>query len=239
MNLEIRAAARDRQITRLCHLTPLRNLVHIASGDGLVSTQELGARERLDFNEQDLERLDAHPDYISCSIQYPNAWYLRSRRRDGGVEGRLFPDWVCLCIEPNHLWADETLFCPRNAAADGGRHIRAGLPAFNSLYATRTTGARDQVFTRNELPTPSPTDDQAEVLVRRWIPLDDVQQVVVADESQAKRTYLALHQLGVGDDVFKYVICPEFFDAQRLSRLLRSGNQPAEIAWDYRSLVRD
>lgn len=237
MNVAVKAAAEACKITRLCHLTPFRNLVHIAGDDGLVSTAQLSKRDRDIFNQQDLERLDAHPDHISCSIEYPNAWYLRTRRREGGAEGRLFPDWVCVCIEPHHLWADDTLFCPRNAATGGGYLIGSGVETFAKLYADSTTGAYGKVFTRERLPRACPTDDQAEVLVHRHIPLNDVLQVVVADAAQAKRTFYGLEQLGLGGVLFEYALCPEFFQPQRLSALLRAGKPPVEVAWDHRSIA--
>jgi hypothetical protein len=237
MNGEVKVAAEEREITRLCHLTPFRNLVHIAIGDGLMSTAQLSEGERKVFNQQDLERLDARPDHISCSIEYPNAWYLRQRRRDGGAEARMFPDWVCVCIEPHHLWADATLFCPRNAAAGGGYLIGAGVETFAKLYAESTTGAYGMVFKRDRLPRACPTDDQAEVLVRRHIPLEDVQQIVVADEAQAKRTFFGLKQLGLGEDLFEYAIAGEFFHPRRLSALLRAGKRPVEATWDHRSVA--
>jgi hypothetical protein len=233
----MKAAAETREITRLCHLTPFRNLVHSAAGDGLVSTAQLRKGERNVFNQQDIQRLDGHPDHISCSIEYPNAWYLRQRRRDGGPEGRLFPDWVCVCLEPDPLWDDSTLFCPRNAAAGSGYSIGAGVEAFEALYPPSTIGAYGMVFKRDLLPRACPTDDQAEVLVHRHIPLDAVKQIVVVDEAQAKRTFFGLQQLGLGDDLFDYAICAEFFEPRRLSALLRAGKRPVEVAWDHRSVV--
>jgi ssDNA thymidine ADP-ribosyltransferase, DarT len=237
MNAAVKASAEAREVTRLCHLTPFRNLVHIAAGDGLVSTARLSQGDRKEFNQQDLERLDAHPDHISCSIEYPNAWYLRRRQRDGGAAARLFPDWVCVCIEPHHLWADDTLFCPRNAAAGGGSLVGSGVATFQTLYANSTTGAYGMIFKRDRLPDACPTDDQAEVLVHRQIPLEDVQQIIVVDEAQAKRTFYGLQQLGLGDDLFEYAIGPDLFTPTRLSALLRAGTRPIEAAWDHRSVA--
>jgi hypothetical protein len=232
VNAAVKAAAEAREITRLCHMTPFRNLVHIAAGQGLESTAQLARAEHNVFNQQDLQRLDAHPEHICCSIEYPNAWYLRTRRRQAGAQGRLFPDWVCVCIDPHHLSEDSTRFCPRNAAAGGGHLIGVGVETFATLYADRTVGAYGQVFTRERLFPACPTDEQAEVLVHRHIPLDDVLQVVVADEAQAKRTFFALQQLGLDGDLFKYAICREFFEPSRLSALLRAGRRPVEVAWD-------
>lgn len=80
-----------RGVTRLCHLTPFVNLLQIAQGSSLRSVTELSQDHRAAFDQQDLERLDGHPDHISCSVQYPNVWYLRSRRRDATPLQRLSP----------------------------------------------------------------------------------------------------------------------------------------------------
>ena len=59
----------------------MRNLVHIATSDaGVLSTAVLSTAERQAFNQQDLDRRDGHPEHISCSIEYPNAYYLRAKR---------------------------------------------------------------------------------------------------------------------------------------------------------------
>ena len=239
MNDDVQREAEQRGVTRLCHLTPVRNLVHIATGDGLRSAAQLSESERQVLNQQDLARLDQHPDHISCSIEFPNAWYLRQRRRAARGTDLLFPDWVCVCIEPHHLWRDDTLFCPRNAAAVGGRLVGSGIETFQSLYAEQVEGAGGQTFARSANRDPAcPTDEQAEVLVSRRIPLDDVQQIVVVDESQAKRTFVGLEQLGVPADRFAYGICPTLFAPYQLSGLLKRGERPSEIRWDHRSLAR-
>jgi hypothetical protein len=240
VNEVVRREAERRSITRLCHFTPFRNLVHIATGDGLLSTVQLSESERRVFNQQDLERLDEHPDHISCSIEFPNVWYLRQRRREARGADHLFPDWVCVCIEPHHLWRDDTLFCPRNAAAERGRLVAGGIGAFRGLYADRVDGARGRTFTRTtQREAACPTDEQAEVLVYRRILLDDVLRIVVANESQAKRTFIGLEQLGVPPDRFRYAICLEFYQPNGLSRLLKRGARPVEVEWDHRSLTRD
>lgn len=234
----IRAAAAARGVTRICHLTPFRNLVHIATEGEVLSTMFLAESERRAFNQQDLLRLDAHPDHISCSIQYPNGWYLRQRRRTATAVDELFPDWVCLTIDPAFLWADETLFCPRNAAAEGGRLIARGADAFDRLYDDPVVGAQGRQYHRDRLPSACPTDEQAEVLVHRRIALASVQRLVVADESQARRVLVGLTQLGLPEDVIDYSICPEFFDVTTLSATLRSGRLPTEISWDPGSARR-
>jgi hypothetical protein len=100
------------------------------------------------------------------------------------------------------------------------------------------SGGRTYVRTGEREPC-CPTDEQAEVLVHRRVPLDDVQRIVVASTSQAKRTYIGLEQLGVHPDRFLYSISPDFYQTQAMSRLLKRGDRPIEVEWDHRSLSRD
>ena len=86
----IQNRAVQRRITRLCHLTPSRNLGHIAVDPrGILALQHLEKDEKSVFNPTDLARLDGYLDHVCCSIQYPNAWYFRKARN----KEQLFPDW--------------------------------------------------------------------------------------------------------------------------------------------------
>lgn len=235
MNADVRSVALDREISRICHLTPSRNLVHIATGgDGLLSTQTLQQAEKREFHQQDIERLDGYPDHISCSIEYPNGWYLRSRRRSITNEDRLFSDWVVLTIKPDYLWQDDTLFCPRNAAAQGGRLVQAGVGAFEGLFADRIRGAYDQDYVRTpQRPRACPTDEQAEVLIHGRIAFENVLSIVTYDEAQARREYVRLTQLQVRPEQIELTVCPQFFEPYPLSGLLRRGDRPVEHEWDH------
>lgn len=221
-------------ITRLCHFTPLRNLVHLASErTGLLSLRQLTERSG-DYDQQDLERLDGHPDHVCCSIQYPNAWYLSSRKLRATPIQRLFPDWVCLALDPRHLWEPGTRVCVRNASALGGALVEdISQKAFDALYAPSVVGSGGKLYVRG--PTrlrACPTDDQCEVLVHRAIPLIDVQTVIVAGESDAKRFYAALEQIGAGIDGLCWAIAPTLFDARALSRAIARGTPPSETLWE-------
>lgn len=218
-------------ITRICHFTPSQNLVHIATGEGVFSTRHLSEQARRSFNQQDLARLDGHPDHISCSIQFPNAWYFRQRILSARGAAKLFTDWVVLGIDPHHLWRDGTRFCPRNAAAQGGRLIADGPAAFEALYADSVQGAGGTYVRGADRQPAVPTDDQAEVLIHRQVPLADVQAVFVKDEAQAKREYARLQQIGADPDQLNLTIAPDFFNANRLSQLLRNGRRPEERPW--------
>lgn len=235
MNLEVRAAASRQGITRLCHLTPSRNLVHILTGgDGLLSTAALQQTERREFHQQDLERLDGFPDHISCSIEYPNAWYLRRRLQSVSGEAQLFSDWVVLTIKPDYLWADDTLFCPRNAAAANGRLVESGATAFGSLFAPSVSGAYGRDYVRTAArPVSCPTDEQAEVLIRRRVDPEDISGIVVFDEAQAAREWVRLTQLRVAEDRIRLVVSAPFFQPHVLKGLLERGERPVEQEWDH------
>ncbi|MDO8211009.1 hypothetical protein [Conexibacter sp. CPCC 206217] len=126
--MNVAELAAEKGITRLCHYTPLSNLLHLAAEDrGLLSLKQLAATAS-EHDRQDLLRLDGHHDHISCSIEYPNAWYLRRRLFQATAIQRLFPDWVCLMLAPQSLWQPGTRVCVRNAAAANGSMIRDVSP---------------------------------------------------------------------------------------------------------------
>jgi hypothetical protein len=224
MNEAIRARAMARGIKRLCHFTPSRNLVHIATQrQGVLATQHLREDEKTVLNPTDLERFDGYPDHVCCSIQYPNAWYFRKAEE----KERLFRDWVVLLISAHYLWLPGTKFCPRNAAANYGRDVRSGAEAFESLFAPSVEGAYGTIYRRSgSHPLWLPTDDQAEVLIPDRIRREDILGIAVRDESQAKRETVRLEQLD--EPVPPIFIAPLFFSARQLSESLRKGDLPAE-----------
>jgi hypothetical protein len=230
MNKAIAQEAYRRRVTRLCHFTPVRNLLHIATEGALRSTTELSTDERAVFDQQDLLRLDRHPGHICCSVQYPNIWYLRRKRRDATPLQRLFPRWVCLLIDPSYLAADGALFCHRNAAAGSGAYLAAGSDAFASIFADPVDGANGPIA-RDKKPNSCPTDDQAEVLVPKRIPIEHAREIVVSDEAQARANYVGLQLIGAPVDQLRWVIAPELF-LPSLSGTLRAGRLPVEIPWD-------
>lgn len=226
---EIYREALRRRITRLCHFTPSRNLLHIASGGtGILSTRSLKEAERLIYNPTDLERLDNHENYICCSIQYPNPWYFQKARSSEP----LFLDWVVLLINPHYLWLKGTCFCPRNAAAGSGRMIGEGIDVFKSLFADSVEGAYGKKFIRSSSRLPScPTDDQAEVLISDCVTQNDIIAFAVQSEEQAKRECERLRLIGVNLNQLRVIIAPLLFDKDRLSATLKSGQCHSETEW--------
>lgn len=221
------------EITRLCHVTPSRNLVHIlAEGKGVLSTAELSNDERMVFTQLDLARRDRHPDHISCSIQYPNAWYLNQKRNSFG-EASNFPDWVMLGIKAHHLSRPDTLFSQGNAAAEDGDGLKAGLAAFNSLYEPVVVNHKGRPFPRADTRLRAcPTNDQAEAMIHRRIPLEDITTIFVPDSGQAARQHAGLEQIGVDASGLRYVIAPTLFVPWQLSAEIQRGVVPTEIEWN-------
>ena len=218
----IRTEATRRRITRLCHFTPSRNLGHIAEDPrGILASRHLVKDEKAIFNPTDSARLDGFPGHVCCSIQYPNAWYFKTAR----AQERLFRDWVVLLIDPHYLWHTDTKFCPRNAAAGHGRLVGDGADAFEGLFAKATEGQR--TFRRGPRhPSFLPTDEQAEVLIPDHVERRDVVGIVVRDEAQAKRELSRLKLLGRRSPPI--TIASDFFEPNRLSGLLRTGQIPVE-----------
>ncbi len=230
----IRKIAEAREIRRLCHFTPSRNLQHIAAGKmGVLSTAALSAAERAAYNATDLARYDGHRDHICCSIEFPNGWYFATARNNEP----LFPDWVVLLLRPDSLWRDGTLFSPRNAAANGGRHLAPGAEAFEALFAETVSGSGGQVFRRtHHMREATPTDQQAEVLIPDRVPMDDIIGIAVVDENQARTEQARLRTNGIDPDIFTFVKAPYMFRKYDLSNVIQNGFLPNEEQVSY---VRD
>jgi len=216
----------ERGITRICHFTPSRSLAHILSGrSGIRPSSELSESEREIFNPTDLQRIDNHTGHICCSIEYPNGWYM-AKARDAE---RLFPDWVVLFVRPIVLSLPDTLFCPRNAAALGGRLLKPGLEAFDAMYARAIDGAGGRTFVRGARHLAcSPTDDQAEVLIPLRIPVEDIVGIAVSSDDQGVEERVRLGVLGIDMEGLNFVVAPSLFRKGSLSNAIRAGNRPEE-----------
>lgn len=227
MSAEIRISAGDRGVTRLCHFTSSRNCLHILEAGRISSTARLQAQPQPSFNPTDDQRLDGHPDKICCSLEYPNAWYLqRAESRE-----RVFPDWVVLFLQPDYLWREGTLFCPRNAAAEYGGLLSPGIGGFNSLFAPRIAGAQGRVRSRGTRHlTCSPTDDQAEILVPGDILKSDIIAIGVRSELQAQ-TEMARWRFLELDVPMPILVTPTLFAASTLSTAIRQGSRPVEAIY--------
>jgi len=225
----IQIEAQKRGITRLCHFTPSRNLAQILTGKvGILSTRKLQDDERSVFAPTDLQRLDGFRDHISCTIEFPNAWYF-DRARSNEL---LFKDWVVLFIDPKYLWRYGTKFCPRNAAASFGSQVATGEDAFRALFAPNTVGAYGKTYVRTAGRLDCcPTDEQAEVLIPDVIAMGDILGVAVQSMAQAQNEIVRLKLLGIADGFLtslRFVVAPDLFDKYKLSEILKYGKRPIE-----------
>ncbi len=214
---------RQRGITRLCHVTQTRNLPHILSSGSIQSARHL-REQGLPINPNDKGRVDGYDDRISCTIEYPNVWFLNQ----AAARERLFQDWAVLEITPDSLWKSDTLFSPVNAAKGRGRYINSGPASFDALFDISPPGSP---ISRGMLHLNScPTDNQAEVLVATPIPVESITGVVVPSEDagRVERDRLRLLGLSFAHDAWR--ISPEMFDARRLAGCIQSGERVAE--WD-------
>lgn len=227
--MEILREYSSRGITRLCHFTPSRCLAHIVAGkNGVLATSHLEADERLVLNPTDLKRYDGYTGHISCSVEYPNAWYLSKAKENE----KIFNDWVVLLIDPHYLQRSDTLFCPRNAAAGCGRYVKSGIEAFRSLYGENVVGAGSRTYHRSTSHLSAcPTDNQAEVMIADCINLADISGVVVRDEMQAKNEIkrLELQELTFNAN---FVIAPTLFNKTSLSNSISRGTRPVELIYE-------
>jgi hypothetical protein len=227
MDKRIAADIGARGITRICHFTASRNLPHILEDRaGIFCTSKLQNDEKAVFNITDEYRHDGNLDFVCCTIEYPNAWYLRK----AADAEKLFKDWVLLFIKPHYLFQESTEFCPHNAARGGGSNLKAGFEAYNSLFDHEVRGYQTYVRDSHQLAC-SPTDDQAEIHVFERIRLADIVGVGVRTIAQAKNEFARLKLAGHDPTVLKFLVVPELFDAYSLSRYIRLGRRPSETSW--------
>jgi hypothetical protein len=222
---EINSDVRKRKIRWLCHFTQSRKLSHIlGEAAGIYSIEWLKENRPDIFDQNDSNRLDGYPNYINCSIEYPNTWFLnKAKKREV-----LFTDWSILLLKADLLWLPKTRFAYRNAAAISS-NIKEGFEAYSKMFADSITGAYGKTFTRDKNHVPScPTDGQAEVLIYQHIPIDQIIGIVFADKKQAKLEIDRLDSLKIKLNNIDIYIAPHFFD-HSWRTCIEKGQVPKEI----------
>ena len=167
------------------------------------------------IRQNDKQRMDGKTDYINCSVQYPNWWYLR-RVKDNNP---IFSDWAILFIDPIVATIETTQFCKVNAATRYGAYICKGAEAFRELFSANV-GRQNR--TKDMLQN-APTDDQAEVLVYENIPVSMIKGIAFENEEIARQKIVEWKVMGFPKiDVF---ISPELFDVSTSGKI-RRGEEP-------------
>ncbi|MDF3555394.1 DUF4433 domain-containing protein [Bacillus cereus] len=215
----------QRGITRLCHFTKSNNLSHILRNEsGIIANTFLDDQLEI-LKKNDEYRYDNKEDYVCCSVQYPNSWYLR-RIKDIDP---LFNEWVVLFISPTLVYDSTTLFCHRNAAAGRGRYIRAGYEGFTGMFNNAVQGQR-LIYRKPSMLQCCPTDDQAEVLIYKNITRNNIIGIAVSSEEQARREKLRLSFIQEVPQNLNWIVAPEIFNTSWSSKV-RSGLVPEEYLY--------
>ena len=107
-----------RGIKRFCHFTRLEAVEEIIKSDSVHSKTSLESQS-IKFSSNDPDRLDSHPDYISCTIQYPNLYVLDQFRVNHPRA-----KWVIIEITPTPVLMLHAKVCVTNAATKKGSLIK-------------------------------------------------------------------------------------------------------------------
>lgn len=214
MIIEIEQEIKKRNITRLCHFVHTNVLLHILNNNEGVKAVDFISQDILFQN--DTQRLDGKTDYINCSIQYPNWWYLRRVKNNNPI----FSDWAILFIDPIVASFDTTQFCKVNAAKRCGAYIKKGYGAFHELFQPQV----EQQIRPSTMLSNAPTDDQAEVLIYEKIPIEYIQGIAFENERIAREKIIEWQVMGFKPiDVY---IAPQLFEIST-SKAIRLGNEPS------------
>lgn len=83
---------------KICHFTKFQGLTHIIpSADGILASSSIRQDTK---NVTDTARYDGELDYVCCSIQYPNSWFLKKAIQNN--TDKIFKEWVVLYeVYPN------------------------------------------------------------------------------------------------------------------------------------------
>lgn len=175
-----------RGVTRLCHFTKFQSLTHIISStDGILASSSIRQDTK---NVCDTARYDGELDYVCCSVQYPNSWFMKKAMQNN--TDKIFRDWVVLYISLSILENKRAKFCPCNASKANGAYIEDNMENVESIFANSVPTF---AYPRSARMLPCcPTDGQAEILIEDNIPRESIMGIAVGNEGVAKRIYAML-----------------------------------------------
>lgn len=209
----------NRGVTRLCHFTKLQSLTHILSSDrGIVSSNSIRQDTK---NVTDTERYDGELNYVCCSIQYPNSWFLRQAK--AANRDQIFTDWVVMYIDPKILKSRKAKFCPCNASVQRGAYIENDMEKLESVFEYRLPTF--QYPRSSGMLRSCPTNGQAEILIEYNIPRDYIYAVAVGNEDMAGRVYSMLKVYGL--EHIEIYIAPDVLSTN-WSQMIKKGKTPTE-----------
>lgn len=213
----------ERGVTRLCHFTKLQNMTHIiTSTNGILATKSIRKDTK---NVNDTARYDGELDFVCCSVQYPNSWFLNKSMNNNSDE--IFRDWVVLYIDLSILKHKDSKYCPCNASRSNGAYISENMDNIDSIFApTVPTFAHPRT---PKMLSCCPTDGQAEILIKNGIPLEYIKGIAVGNEDVAGRVYSILSMYNIKD--IGIYIAPDVLTT-KWSNMIKDGHPPNEILYE-------
>lgn len=208
-----------RGVTRLCHFTKLQSLAHILSSeDGILASSSIRQDTK---NVTDMERYDGELEYVCCSIEYPNSWFLdKLKQRD---VDRVFREWVVLYIDLEILNRRYAKFCPCNASKLSGAYIRSDMENVGAIFASAVSTFKHP-RSPHMLPC-CPTDGQAEILIKGNIPRGFIIGIATGNSEIAGHVY-AMMKTCRTNPIMLYM-APDVLNTA-WSNLIRTGHRPGE-----------
>lgn len=207
-------------VTRLCHFTNLQSLSHILlSPDGIMATSRINSDM---LNQVDDLRADGELDYVCCSIEYPNSWYLDKAKERNKDE--IFRDWAIMYIMPEIVKIRDIKVCECNAAKENGKYIRRGDDeSIENLFAMKVNSFKYQ--RTDSMLSACPTNAQTEILIKDGIPREYIKGIVVGNEETARMVYAMRKTLGV--ETIELFISPEVITTEWRA-FVQKGVRPQE-----------
>ena len=203
-----------RGIECLIHFTPTINLYSIFEQGKIMSRAKL---EGLDIEQFDVLDYAQFTDeirfddkrYINLSISGPNT-FLFSKFREKTKED-ITINWCVIKIDPKHIYDKETKFSVTNAASNAAKRIgiSSDFEKFKMLFAENIDipyGVRGRTNLK------FPTNVQAEVLVKDFIPVESIISVCFESETDLASAKAALYEF----DTRKFIIEAEIFSPKRI-----------------------
>ncbi|KNY24784.1 DUF4433 domain-containing protein [Pseudobacteroides cellulosolvens] len=213
-----------RGVTRLCHFTKLQSLTHIVTSEnGVLASSSIRQDTK---NVNDTARYDGELNFVCCSVQYPNSWFLKKAMQNN--LDKIFKDWVVLYVDLSILKYKNAKFCPCNASKSSGAYINGNMDNIDSIFATSVSTF---AYPRSpKMLSSCPTDGQAEILIEDSIPREYINGLAVGNEDVAKRVYAILTMYGMGH--IPLYIAPDVLTTN-WSNMIKNGRRPDEIQCDW------
>lgn len=209
-------------VTRLCHFTKLQSLTHIISAEeGVLASKSIGWDTQ---NANDTSRYDGELDYVCCSVEYPNSWFLKSAKSSN--YNSVFNDWTVLYICLDILKEKRIKFSPCNASTGRGAYINEHEDEIESIFCNSNRYPRTP-----RMLSACPTDGQAEILIADNIPRRFIRGIALGNEEVAKRVYAMLKMYDMVH--IPLYVAPDVL-TPNWSPMIKRGRRPEEILCVWR-----